>query len=335
MAKTVVGLYDSYADAQQAYRDLLAAGFDSKNVSLIANDVARSGIGTETAEPGAASDSAFAEGAGTGALAGGITGLIIGLAALAVPGIGPVLAIGPLAGLVGGAAVGLVIGGILGALIDVGVPEQHAQYYAEGVRRGGSVVTVQTDDQSAERAMDILDRHNAVDVEERANVWRQGGWTGFNASAAPYTADQIAGERARYAQQRQNEPYIPADTMSNTIPTYQAGVPVPPVAVAPASVTQEAQDGMGTIADVPEPSPNPAGRMGRRPIGIYDYSGSGAPAPASQPPMPMDTAPTDRQLVGAKGGEADNSRAGSRPDDYQNSDLGGDVDIFDPLEENP
>ena len=310
MVKTVIGLYDNYAEAQSAYQDLAQSGFDRRNISIVASDIVRhpAAVSTELPEGGAGSDSDVAAGAGAGALAGGITGLIIGLAALAVPGVGPVLAIGPLAGLIGGAAVGLVVGGILGALIDVGVPKQYAEYYAEGVRRGGTLVTVQTDETQSERAMDILDRHNPVDVEERAVRWRETGWAGFNPNAAPYTADEIAQERTRYGVPS-GGPYVPADTLSSTTPTYQAGVPVPPVSVAP--------------ADVPNPaSPNPPSQVGRRPV-------------EDEPPMPMDTPPTDRELVGAKGGEADTERPGTRPGDYQNSDLGGDVDPFDPVTRNP
>lgn len=332
MAKTVVGLYDNYADAQSAYQELAQAGFDRRNISIVASDVVRhpSAVVSELPESGSGSDSDVAQGAGAGALAGGITGLIIGLAALAVPGIGPVLAIGPLAGLLGGAAVGLVVGGILGGLIDVGVPRQYAEYYAEGVRRGGTLVTVQTEDSNSELAMDILDRHNAIDVEERAAQWRQAGWSTFNPAAAPYTADQIAQERARYGVPA-GEPTLPADTLSATTPAYQAGVPVPPVSVAPANVTTE-----NTVpaADVPNPTaPNPPAQVGRRPL-AYDYSGTIHPV-EDEPPMAMDSVPTDRELIGAKGGEVDATRPGTRPGDYQNSDLAGDVDPFDPLTRNP
>lgn len=333
MAKTVVGLFDNYADAQSAYQELVQAGFDRRNISIVANDIVRhpSAVVTELPEGGTSTESDVAAGAGAGALAGGITGLIIGLVALAVPGVGPVLAIGPLAGLIGGAAVGLVVGGVLGALVDVGVPQHYAEYYAEGVRRGGTLVTVQTGDSRAELAMDILDRHNPLDVEERVARWRQAGWSRFDPNAAPYTADQIAQERASYRTPA-GEPILPADTFSSTMPTYQAGVPVPPVSVAPAGVTQEK---VGSTADVPEPAPsNPQQRIGRRPLS-YDYLGTVEPVENDEPPMPIDSAPTDRELVGAKGGEADTYPPGGRPGDYQNSALGGDVDPFDPVTRNP
>ncbi|HEX5323151.1 MAG TPA: general stress protein [Capsulimonadaceae bacterium] len=338
MAKTVVGLFDNYVDAQNAVQDLLSSGYDRKYVSVVANDVVRhpSVVVSEASEAEThMTDSGVAQGAGAGAVAGGIAGLIVGLGAMAVPGIGPLLVVGPLAGMLIGAGLGLVVGGLLGALIDVGVPQQEAEYYAEGVRRGGTLVILQAADIDAERSMDILDRHNAVDVEERAAQWRVGGWTAYNPKAEAYTADEIAREREAYAR-RSPEPYLPAaDAVSNITPAYQAGVPVPPVSVAPADVVETGAN----VADVPPPNaPNPWPPIGRRPVRVYPYTGTVAPIEDIQePPMPMETLrESERDLVGAKGGEADTVRNPmGRADDYQNSDLGGEVSVYDPLERNP
>jgi hypothetical protein len=75
---------------------------------------------------------------------------------------------------------------LLGALVDLGVPEAHAGTYAEGVRRGGTLVTVQADDVMADRAVEIMNRHNPVDINERATTWRDSGWTGYDETAGPY-----------------------------------------------------------------------------------------------------------------------------------------------------
>ena len=72
-----------------------------------------------------------------------------------------------------------------------GVPEEHAHYYAEGVRRGGTLVTVNADDARADMAYSIMQRHGAVDVNERGAEWRSSGWSRFDPNADPYTTDQI------------------------------------------------------------------------------------------------------------------------------------------------
>src|SRR4029079_9382938 len=117
---------------------------------------------------------------------------------LAIPGIGPIIAAGPIVSLLTGAGVGAVAGGLIGGLTDVGVSESDAEYYAEAVRRGGALVTVRADDARAERAADVMRAHGAVDIERRAEQWRERGWTGFDEQAQPYTRDQIERERDWY-----------------------------------------------------------------------------------------------------------------------------------------
>jgi len=90
------------------------------------------------------------------------------------------------------------VGGIIGGLVDLGIPEEQAHYYAEGIRRGGVLVTARTNDADTDKAHDIMDRYNPVNIEERAAAWRQEGWKGYDIKAKPYTADQITQERARY-----------------------------------------------------------------------------------------------------------------------------------------
>jgi len=134
----------------------------------------------------AASDST-AEDAGTGAAigaaVGGGAGLLAGLGLLAIPGLGPVVAAGWLASTLLGAGAGAATGGIIGALTAAGVPEEHAHAYAEGIRRGGTLVTVRTEPRFVDKAVDILDDDGTVDMEERATSWRNEGWTGRYAGA--------------------------------------------------------------------------------------------------------------------------------------------------------
>jgi hypothetical protein len=121
---------------------------------------------------------------------GGLAGVLIGLGALVIPGIGPVIAAGPLATVLAGlagAGAGAVAGGVLGALVDLGIPEETAGYYAEGVRRGGTLVSVRVEDQYTDKALDILNRHNPVDLDERSQQWRREGWTGYRDDIADTT----------------------------------------------------------------------------------------------------------------------------------------------------
>ena len=179
--KTVVALFDNFADAQSAVQELVNDGFDRSHVSLVAGD--RAGAYANELKHPADEGAATATGAATGAVLGGIGGVLAGLGALAIPGIGPVIAAGPLiAGLIG-AGVGATVGGLVGALVDAGLPEEHAGYYAEGVRRGGTLVSVESSDTEVNRVIDILDRHDPVDINQRVSTWRQSGWTGFDPNA--------------------------------------------------------------------------------------------------------------------------------------------------------
>lgn len=195
MAKTIVGLFDHFTEAQNAVQALVNAGFLREDISVIAND-RRGDYARAVGETGT---TAAGEGAAAGALGGGVLGgvlgLLIGVGALAIPGIGPVLAAGPLAAALGtagataavGAGIGAATGGVLGALVGAGVPEEEAHIYAEGVRRGGTLVTVSASDSMAPRAADILTRSGAVDVKRRGSEWRSGGWSRFDENAEPYT----------------------------------------------------------------------------------------------------------------------------------------------------
>src|SRR4030095_6828910 len=189
MAKTIVGMFDSLADANSALRELVDMGVPRNDISLVAGDTK----GEYTTTTGNLSDemSGAAAGAGTGAILGGIGGLLVGLGALAIPGVGPLIAAGPIATTLLGAGVGAAAGGLLGALVDVGVPEDEANYYAEGVRRGGVLVSVRAEDAMVDRVVSILERHNAVDVQRRAEEWRREGWTRFDPTAQPYKHDNL------------------------------------------------------------------------------------------------------------------------------------------------
>jgi uncharacterized protein (TIGR02271 family) len=179
MAKTVVGLMESSAEAQSVMNDLMnVCGCSRSDIGLMARGEQHAGAPGEEHSSGEVASGAV-KGAGTGAAVGGILGLVAGAASLAIPGIGPIIAAGPIASALAGAGIGAAAGGIIGALANIGVPEEEAHYYAEGVRRGGTLITVRAaSDPSAECAARVMKEHGAVDIDERAGQWKQQGWSG-------------------------------------------------------------------------------------------------------------------------------------------------------------
>jgi hypothetical protein len=199
MTVTISRLYDNYADAQRAVTSLEAAGVPYSDLNIVANnsddwygsdkkvDPDRDGTDDRAAE-GAAT------GAGIGAGLGGAAGLLAGLGVFAIPGLGPVVAAGWLASTTLGVMAGAATGTIVGALTEAGVSEEEAPLYAEGVRRGGTLVSARVPEEERARFESILDQ-SAVNIRERSAAWQRSGWKTFDASAQPYTADDVRKER--------------------------------------------------------------------------------------------------------------------------------------------
>ncbi|QCI68494.1 hypothetical protein [Phreatobacter stygius] len=179
MTTTVSAIYDTYGDATAAVERVKAAGVPANDISLVSNDAGADRAGyADYRYPGT---SEAADGAGTGAglgvMAGAAGGLLAGLGIIAIPGLGPVVAAGWLAStLVGATAVG-VAGGIVGALVGSGVDERDAHAYAEGVRRGGTLVNARVPDADRNRIKAVLDS-GSYSLAERDRTWRDEGWSG-------------------------------------------------------------------------------------------------------------------------------------------------------------
>lgn len=197
--RTITALFDTHDHASSAVRALKDAGFSSADISLVANN-ASGEIDYDDGDMDAGEGAAA--GAGVGAVAGGGAGLLAGLGAIAIPGIGPVIAGGWLVataiGAVAGAAVGGAAGGLLGALANAGVPEDQAHVYAEGVRRGGTLVSIRADDSRADTAAAILENAAGVDIEKRRSDYMAEGWQGFDEDGPAYSPDQIRDYRNAY-----------------------------------------------------------------------------------------------------------------------------------------
>lgn len=199
--RTITALFDDYDAAARAIDKLEAAGIPNGDISIVASNAEdrHAGLPSRDAAPVASEDgeSDAVDGAGAGAtlgtVLGGGAGLLAGLGLLAIPGIGPVVAAGWLVATVTGAGVGAAAGGLLGALTGAGLGEHEAEAYAEGVRRGGTLVTARVEGPQADRALAILDQHGSIDVDERAQGWRAQGWTGGTAGTPAADADMVAG----------------------------------------------------------------------------------------------------------------------------------------------
>ncbi len=157
--KTIVGLFQTYTDADAAVMQLEEAGYNHENIHMIAPDK----VIREYQESG------VAEGAGAGATLGGLAGLLLSLTSLAIPGIGPVVAtVGVLSSTAIGAGVGAAAGGLIGALVDIGVPEEEAPLYVEGVRRGYILLAVKAaTKRGALEAKGIMTEQGALEIEEQ------------------------------------------------------------------------------------------------------------------------------------------------------------------------
>lgn len=173
--KTVVGLFDEIEDARNALEAFVNRGFSRDDISLVARRSENVPVGEVEATHADETAEGAAVGAFGGGLVGGLAGLVVGLGALAVPGIGPIIAAGPIVAALTGAGIGAATGGILGALVGWGLPAEEAEYYAEGIRRGGTLVAVKVDESRVNEAFEIMENHSAVDIERRSAMWRDSG----------------------------------------------------------------------------------------------------------------------------------------------------------------
>jgi hypothetical protein len=151
--KTVIGVFNSRPAAEKAVNDLRQRGFTSEEINIVSKEGRDHSDGVY--------DDDVTDGALTGGTLGGIGGLILGAGALAIPGVGPILAAGPIAAALSGA----VAGGIAGGLIDWGIPSEASHRYEQSVARGGILAAVQTTDAKVNTAAQILRQHGASDVE--------------------------------------------------------------------------------------------------------------------------------------------------------------------------
>jgi hypothetical protein len=159
----VFGIYPSTTAAESAVDRLVAGGFSTEDVSVLMSDVDST---KEFAhEKATKAPEGTAVGVTTGGVVGGTLGLLAGIGALAIPGVGPLIAAGPIMGALAGFGVGGAVGGLVGALVGMGIPEYEAKRYEGRVKDGGVLLSVHCDtSQEITRAKDILKETGADDI---------------------------------------------------------------------------------------------------------------------------------------------------------------------------
>jgi hypothetical protein len=159
----VFGIYPSTESVERAVDALRDAGFRSTDISVLFPE----NIGTKdfAHEKGTKAPEGATTGAGTGAVLGGALGWLTGIGALAIPGLGPFIAAGPIMAALAGVGVGGAVGGVTGALVGMGIPEYEAKRYEGRVTKGGILLSVHSDDSEwTKRAKVVLERTGAEDV---------------------------------------------------------------------------------------------------------------------------------------------------------------------------
>jgi len=163
MKQSVFALLNNRQQAETVVDRLKAAGFSSNDISMLFADTSGTkdfAIEHETKAPEGATT-----GGSTGFIIGGVLGWLVGIGSLAIPGVGPFIAAGPIMAALGGAAVGTAVGGIVGALVGMGMPEFEARRFESKLREGNILVSVHTEDSGwVDRAKSILQECNAESI---------------------------------------------------------------------------------------------------------------------------------------------------------------------------
>jgi len=163
------GIYATREMAENAVDQFLAAGFRNEDISVLLQD--NTGTKDFAHEKATKAPEGTAAGVVTGGIIGGTLGLLAGIGALAIPGIGPFIAAGPIMGALAGVGSGGVVGGIVGALIGMGIPEFEAKRYEGRVKSGGILFSVHCDNSDwVHKAKDLLKRTGAEDVSSTSEA---------------------------------------------------------------------------------------------------------------------------------------------------------------------
>ena len=159
----VFGIYPSYTTVEMGVDGLKAAGFSNRDISVLLPESA--GSRDFAHEKGTKAPEGATTGAGTGIVLGGAMGWLLGIGALAIPGLGPFIAAGPIMAALAGAGVGGAVGGITGALVGMGIPEFEAKRYEGRLQKGGILLSVHCDtSDEIKRAKAVMKTTAAEDI---------------------------------------------------------------------------------------------------------------------------------------------------------------------------
>ncbi len=163
MSKAVFGIATTYAQAETIVDSLKTAGFSNNDISVLLPD--KEGTRDFAHEKNTKAPEGAATGAGTGGVVGGVLGWLVGIGSLAIPGLGPFVAAGPIMAALSGAAVGTAVGGLTGALVGLGIPEFEAKRYEGKLKQGNILISVHSENsKETDRAEQILKNGNAQDI---------------------------------------------------------------------------------------------------------------------------------------------------------------------------
>jgi hypothetical protein len=189
----IVALYDHYDNANQAVSDIVATGVSHDKISLLANNLSGDHPALVSNPAVAGEDFAARDEAQPAAITGAEVGISVGVllsvSALLIPGIGPLVAAGALA------VAGGVIGGAIGMLTEHGISHADSHLYAEGLKRGGTLVTVAADEGQLDAIRQIFKAHGAIDIEKRGATWTAEGWVSFDHEADHPSVEELAAIR--------------------------------------------------------------------------------------------------------------------------------------------
>lgn len=202
MGRNIIAMYPDLNVAERVVDDLIANGVTRDCISIVSHHATEryrelSTMSDEQRQANAAT------GAGAGAAGGAVGGVLASIGLAALPGVGWILAAGPVGSIVAtgliGAGVGAVAGGLGGALSKAGVPVDPADRYAEAIRRGGALVAAEVPSHRAEELATVMERHNPLDIDRSARRWREHeGWEAHDPAAEPFDAASVAREREHW-----------------------------------------------------------------------------------------------------------------------------------------
>jgi hypothetical protein len=223
---TIVGFFPTRERAEIAVSELLREGFSRDQVSILAggshSTASQTGTAHDTPNLGPLPETGSTEDTGEKAAMGGMAGAILGIAALAIPGIGPILAAGPLAMALTGAAAGAAAGGLIGVFTNDGIPEDRAKEYSKAITSGNVMVSVHASAERVDQASSILDRNGAINIDEPAEHLGTAPVTSLRTAPLPSRTvkfDESTGLRAKQKEREGHVDVYPGITGGGTNPT--------------------------------------------------------------------------------------------------------------------